>query len=132
MLLIEFIWTNCIFICSLNFHFQTICLLLVLSFGILTLYGCIGIVPLNCNYISSERENSLHLFRSSIKICLMFPLQYNLLKNSMRSWTFQMFPPKHQLYLKWLQMMLKFPQSKKVPLPLSDTHTRTQFTFANC
>lgn len=49
----------------------------------------------------------------------MFPLQYNLLKNTMKSWTFQMYRPKHQPHMKWLQMMLKFPQSEKVSLSLS-------------
>ena len=95
---------------------------MVFIFGILTLYGHIGIVPLNCSYALSKKEISLHLFRSLFKICLtflMFPLQYNLLKNTMKSWTFQMYRPKHQPHMKWLQMMLKFPQSEKVSLSLN-------------
>ena len=62
------------------------------------------------------------MFRSPFKICLtflMFPLQYNLLKNTMKSWTFQMYRPKHQPHMKWLQMMLKFQQSEKVSLSLN-------------
>jgi hypothetical protein len=115
-----------VYICSLNFHFhfQTVSCWSYL----LTFFVCICIVPINLNYILSERESPLPLFRSPLKICLIYPLQFNHLRNTMSSWTFQMYQPKHQLYLKWLRMMLKFPRREKVSLSLS-LSLSLEFTF---